>query len=175
MAVYDYRGPVAAAVVTAKLAGARRGWQPLGELLAQRVAADPPDVDAVTWVRTAARRRRVRGVDHAMVLARAVADRLELPTVPTLSATHTRDGPDRFVVTTTLPGSNLLVVDDVLTTGATAATVGRLLAAAGAGRLHLAVLARAGSHQLVSVPDALGPDVGVRRVLGPARGEGGDC
>ncbi|GGI03924.1 ComF family protein [Egicoccus halophilus] len=170
--MFDYRGPVAAAVVTAKLAGARRGWRPLGRLLAERVATCPPELDAVTWVATAAARRRARGVDHARLLAAEVADRLEVPLLDTLHARAPRHGPDRFTARLRLPGSDLLLVDDVLTTGATASRVAGVLRDAGAGRIHLAVLARAGSHALVDVgatvpPGAPGPDGGVRRVLGP--------
>jgi len=154
-AVYDYRGPVAAAIVTAKLGGARRGWRPLATRLAAAVAAVPPDVDAVTWVTTADRRRRARGVDHARVLAEAVAAGVGVPAVLTVHATDRGSAPDRFVARRRLPGTNLLIVDDVLTTGATAVRVAGVLRAAGAGVLHLAVLARAGSHPLVEVADAV--------------------
>ena len=164
-AVYDYRGPVAAAIVTAKLGGARRGWRPLAARLAAAVAATPPDVDAVTWVTTADRRRRARGVDHARVLAEAVAVGLGVPAVLTVAATDRGRAPDRFVARHRLPGTNLLVVDDVLTTGTTAVRVAAVLRAAGAGGLHLAVLARAGSHPLVEGVDAGGsrPRVAARQ------------
>ncbi|MEX2504632.1 MAG: phosphoribosyltransferase family protein [Egicoccus sp.] len=151
-ACYDYRGPVAAAVVTAKLAGAHAGWSGLAGRLARRVAQVAPDVDAVTWVTTADRRRRRRGVDHARILAAGVARGLDLPTVRGVEAADRRHRADRFSAARAFPGSNLLVVDDVLTTGATAARVARVLVDAGAGRLHLAVLARAGAHALVADP-----------------------
>jgi predicted amidophosphoribosyltransferase len=47
-----------------------------------------------------------------------------------------------------LPGSNVLLVDDVVTTGTTAWRAAAELRAAGAGRIELAVLARAGTHPL---------------------------
>jgi predicted amidophosphoribosyltransferase len=145
----DYRGPVAAAIVTAKIAGAHAGWAPLGRLLADRVAVDPPPVDAVTWVTTAARRRRRRGVDHARALAAAVAGTLDLPLECTLEARTSKDGRDRYRPRSSLPGSELLLVDDVLTTGATIVRAAAALRAAGAGCPHVAVLARAGPHPLV--------------------------
>jgi predicted amidophosphoribosyltransferase len=117
-------------------------------MLARRVALAPPAVDAVTWVRTAAARRRRRGVDHAELLARAVAEALELPLVATLDARAGPDGRDRYRATHRFPGSELLLVDDVLTTGATAVRAATALLAAGAGRPHLAVVARAGPHPL---------------------------
>jgi predicted amidophosphoribosyltransferase len=145
----DYRGPVAAAIVTAKIAGAHAGWAPLGRLLADRVAIGAPPVDAVTWVTTAARRRRRRGVDHARALASAVADALDLPLVCTLAARASKDGRDRYRARVALPGSELLLVDDVLTTGATIVRAASALHEAGAGHPHVAVLARAGPHPLV--------------------------
>lgn len=146
--VHDYRGPVSRAVVTAKLGGAHAGWPALGGVLAAHVAADPPAVDVVTWVTTAPARRRRRGTDHAAVLAAAVGERIDVPVVPLLRvATHA--GEERLRASRHLPGSEVLLVDDVLTTGATAVAAASELLRAGAGRIHLAVLARAGTHALV--------------------------
>lgn len=152
VAVFDYRGPVAAAVVSAKVAGARSGWPPLAARLAARVALSPPPVDAVTWVTTPASRRRQRGLDHAELLARRVAVAIGVPPMPTVTAVAQRRGDDRFAAALQLPGTQLLLVDDVLTTGRTAAQVATVLRAAGAGDIHLAVLARAGAHPLVAGP-----------------------
>jgi len=148
IAVFDYRGPIAAAVVTAKIGGARRAWPVLASMLAQRVTAADPDVDAVTWVTTPRRRVRERGLDHAEAMACVVAHAIERPPVQLLSAQPSRGGGDRYHATTALPGTNLLLVDDVVTTGATAWRAASALRQAGAGRVVLAVLARAGSHPL---------------------------
>jgi predicted amidophosphoribosyltransferase len=148
IAVYDYRGPVSAAVVTAKLGGARGGWPLLAAPLAQRVAARDPAVDVVTWVTTPARRVRERGIDHAEVLARAVARAIDVPAVRLLDARADGADRDRFRARSRLPATHVLLVDDVLTTGTTAARVAAALLAAGAGRVELAVLARAGTHPL---------------------------
>jgi predicted amidophosphoribosyltransferase len=151
-AVYDYRGPVSAAVVTAKLAGARAGWGPLAQALAARVSDRAPEVDVVTWVTTPDRRVRQRGVDHAEVLARAVGRALDVPVARLLDAGT--DGPDRdrYRARLALPGSLVLLVDDVLTTGTTAARAADVLHAAGADRVELAVVARAGTHPLGVAP-----------------------
>jgi predicted amidophosphoribosyltransferase len=145
-AVHDYRGPVARAIVTAKLTGAHAGWPALGRTLATHVATDPPAVDVVTWVATVPARRRRRGIDHAAVLAEAVGRRLAVPVVGLLATDARGEG---FRALHRLPGTELLLVDDVLTTGGTAVAAARALRRAGGGDVHLAVLARAGAHALV--------------------------
>lgn len=151
VAAFDYRGPVAAAVVTAKLTGARAGWPSLAEVLAERVAAVATDAEIVTWVTTPTSRIRERGVDHAEVLARSVAAVLELPCVRLLDARAEARGTDRYCARRALPGTHVLMVDDVVTTGATAWRAASCLRASGADRVELAVLARAGTHPLGTV------------------------
>jgi predicted amidophosphoribosyltransferase len=146
--VHDYRGPVSRAIVTAKLGGAHAGWAALARVLADHVVLDPPAVDVVTWVTTAPGRRRRRGLDHAGVLAGAVAERLDVPALRLLAVRPDHDGGEVLRPIRRLPGSEVLLVDDVLTTGATAAGAARALRAAGGGDVHLAVLARAGTHAL---------------------------
>lgn len=143
----DYRGPVPRAIVAAKVAGAVAAWPALADRLGEHVAATSPPVDAVTWVPTDRDRARRRGVDHAAVLAAGVARHLDLPLVRALRPSA--DGP---VADVALPGSDLLLVDDVLTTGATAAAAATALRSAGAGTVHLAVVARAGDHPLAARP-----------------------
>jgi predicted amidophosphoribosyltransferase len=146
----DYRGPLAAAVVTAKVAGGTAAWPTLGRRLAEAVAQDPPPVDVVTWVATAPDRARRRGVDHAAVLAREVARATGVPALALLALHRDRGGAEVQRPRRHLPGTNVLVVDDVLTTGATAAAAAHALRLAGAGEIHLAVLGRAGDHPLTT-------------------------
>lgn len=163
---YRYRGVVADAVVAAKVHGAHAAWGALGRHVAAALGTGAPDVHAVTWVPTEPRRRRDRGFDHAERLARPVAARLGLPLVPLLRAA--RGMPDQgarpmgerhqlpggsFTPRRPIPGARLLLVDDVLTTGATAAAAAGALRTAGSVAVHLAVLARAGRHRL-GTPDS---------------------
>lgn len=145
---FDYRGPIASAVACAKLRGGRAAWGDLADSLAGRVAHGPPSVDAVVPVPTPPRRARRRGVDHTAVLAAALAARLGVPAVHAL-----RPPPDRSrgappVARGPLAGSAVLLVDDVVTTGATALAAALALRDAGAGEIHLAAVARAGDHHL---------------------------
>lgn len=159
-AAYDYRGEVAAAVVAGKVAGASAGWRPLGRLLV--AALDPRDVavDVVSWVPADARRRRQRGFDHARLLAEPVAAAADCPCrrlltarpgrpdQSSLPAADRRRLPDAvFVPAARLSGQVVGLVDDVLTTGATARAAARALAHAGAGDVHVLVLARADRHR----------------------------
>jgi len=151
VAAFEYRGPVAAAVVRAKVGGARGGWAPLAAPLAARLRGTV--VDAVTWVTTAPATVRRRGVDHARSLAAVVAAAVDAPLMRLLDVGRGRagrdgagPGPHRAVGR--LPGGDLILVDDVLTTGGTAWGAAAALRAAGAGSVILAVVARAGTHPL---------------------------
>jgi predicted amidophosphoribosyltransferase len=145
---YDYRGTLARGLATAKLAGAHAAWPALVAPLAERLAEQPPGVDVVTWVTTPADRVRSRGLDHAERIAVLVGARLAIPSVPLLTVSPAPDGRDRYRCRSRLPATEVLLVDDILTTGSTAWRAAVALQAAGAGRVHLAVLARAGTHAL---------------------------
>lgn len=181
--VFRYAGPVAAAVVAAKARGAWAGWEPLGRCLAATVVAATPavEVDVVTWVPADPRRLRERGFDHAARLAAPVAAGLGIPLRRLLMARPGRAdqaqqplavrcalSDDAFVATGPLRGCRVLLVDDVLTTGATARAAARALVRAGGAPVRLAVLARAGSHDLGALPR---PPVSAPSRGAPRRGQ----
>lgn len=108
-------------------------------------------VDAVTWVPTGAGRRRRRGYDQAEVLARAVGRRLGVP-APRLLVRRATSGPqtgrtraERLSGPSFLArcpvGGTVLVVDDVVTTGASLRAARAALVAAGARDVHAVALA----------------------------------
>ena len=148
---YDYRGPVRAAVVAAKLGGARRGWAPLAAPLAERLSRMGLAVDAVTWVTSVPARVRQRGTDHARAIAEVVAGAIDAPLVRLLDVGPGRVHEEHYRATLALPGSDVVLVDDVLTTGATAWRAASALKRAGAGDVILVTLARAGGHPLGAV------------------------
>ncbi len=147
---YDYRGPVRAAIVAAKLGGARRGWEPLARPLAARLRTMDLAVDAVTWVTSVPARVRIRGIDHARAIAEVVAPAMGAPLVRLLDVVPGPVHGERYRATTALPATDLVLVDDVLTTGATAWRAASALVEAGAGSVVLVTLARAGGHPLGS-------------------------
>jgi predicted amidophosphoribosyltransferase len=145
---YDYRGPVRAAIVASKLGGARRGWGPLARPLADRLRTMDLAVDAVTWVTSVPARVRTRGVDHARAIAEVVAPAVGAPLVRLLDVVPGPVHGERYEPTFALPATDLVLVDDVLTTGATAWRAASALMDAGAASVVLVTLARAGGHPL---------------------------
>ncbi len=107
----------------------------------------------VTWVPTTPARRRARGFDHAELLARAVGRELGRPVVPLLSrppgpAQTGRPRAERRRAAPCFEPSGggwvgpVVVVDDVVTTGATLGAAARTLRRAGATGVVGAVVAR---------------------------------
>ena len=102
------------------------------------------------------KRRKQRGRNHAELLARDVAARLELPYLDALERTRdTRQQArlddkarrqnlrDAFAVRESVAGRRVILVDDVCTTGSTAMACARALRNGGAERVFLLCYARA--------------------------------
>jgi predicted amidophosphoribosyltransferase len=131
--------------------GLRRLAAEAAQLVAERVPA--PEVDALTFVPADRGRRLERGHNPAERLALELAGLWELPCLPLLE--RTRGGRQRgssaaerrtvrgsFRATRRVP-RKVAVIDDVYTTGATAAAAATALRAAGARRVEAIAFARA--------------------------------
>jgi len=136
------------------------GREKIGRVLGALAAAmwELPEYAAVVPVPLSRKRRRARGFNQAEVVARAVGKVLGVP-VSTRILSKPKESPPQAGLTASsrrrnvsgayraqLPSSlrreSLLLVDDVLTTGATAEAAARVLRRGGAGAVDVLTLAR---------------------------------
>ena len=154
-----FNGPARAALHALKYGGERRLARPLGELMAARWLRAGAGGEVLVPVPVHQSRRRDRGFDQAELLADACASRLGRPVWRALerhertAAQHALGRTDRarnvggaFVVragwTAPLRGRWLVLVDDVMTTGATLSACARALLADGATAVSALTFAR---------------------------------
>ena len=154
-----YCGPLRLAIRNLKFHRQQRLRERLTRLLAARVEAEwsgaPCDVAVAVPMHW--RRRLARGFDHARSITSRLAAELAVPLGCELVRVRNTPPQTRLPRTkrienirgafdvrspATLRGANVLLVDDVTTTGATANEAARTLLGAGAHRVALAVLAK---------------------------------
>jgi ComF family protein len=158
--VWYYRGTVRQSLHRYKFRNACHLAEPFGRMLAMKVlSADLEGLDLVTWVPISPLRKITRGYDQDELLARVVARELGLPCVPLLKKVRhnkAQSGIEGYakrranvlgvyeaVNRERLQGAKILLVDDILTTGATASECARVLLTWGAKEIHCAVVASA--------------------------------
>ena len=149
-----FSGTIRAALHAIKYGGEQRLAEPLGAAIARRWGRVGVGADLVTHVPVHAARARTRGYDQAALIARAAARHLGLPYAPLLTrqratiAQFDLNRGDRaanvvgaFVAGASVAGRGtaansggrwVLLVDDVITTGATLAACADALERAGA-------------------------------------------
>ena len=157
-AVWYYEGSVRQSLLRFKFYGARSYGNAYGRLLAMKLLQSCPEgFDVLTWIPVSRRRKLRRGYDQVELIARAVGRELELVPVTALKKVrHNRAqsgisdaekrranvlGAYRAVCPQQFAGKRVLLLDDILTTGATMSEAARVLKTAGAKEVHGAAVA----------------------------------
>lgn len=159
-AVWYYEGNVRGSLLRFKFRNARSYAVSYGRILAMKLLSEYPDgFDVLTWVPVSRLRRLRRGYDQVELLAKAVGGELGMTPVPTLNKirnnrpqSRLKDpaarkanvlGVYRLQEGAEVQGKRVLLLDDILTTGATAGECARVLMTAGAKEVHCAAVAAA--------------------------------
>ncbi len=149
-----YEGTLADAIHCYKFRGIRRLHKPLARLMLE---IDAPGTDALIPVPLTLSNLRERGFNQSLLLARVISKKYSLPlifdgllkredTLPQigLSAAGRRSNiRGAFRAARRFDGMRLMLIDDVMTTGATARECSKQLMKAGAKEVLVLVLARA--------------------------------
>lgn len=163
VAVWYYKGYIRESILRFKFHRARHYAPVYGRMLAMRIQREYPDgFDILTWVPTSALRRFTRGYDQVELLAEAVGRELEMAPLSTLKKIrHNRPqsgivgqakrranvlGAYKVLCPQELQGKRILLLDDVITTGATAGECARMLKTSGAKEVHCGCIAAASNH-----------------------------
>ena len=154
-----YEGRVKEAIIRFKFNGAQVYDHAFGELVAQRIYEQyGEDYDIISWVPLSPDRRYSRGYDQTQLLARDAAKRLNRHLVRTLKKKwgvkpQSRSGSPAqrkanisgaFSVKNpkAVKGKRILLIDDIITSGATLSECAKTLLLAGAEEVLCASLAR---------------------------------
>ncbi len=161
-AVWYYKDNVRLSLLRYKFSGRRSYAGAYGRLLAMQLQSRQfDDFDVLTWVPVGPRRRRKRGYDQVQLLGKCVARELGVPLKRTLKKIRNTPpqsgipnaasrranvlGAYKAVDTGTWQGKRILLLDDIITTGATASECAKTLLLAGAKEVTCAAVAVA-SH-----------------------------
>ena len=159
-AVWYYEGSVRKSLLRYKFYNARSFASAYGRLLAMKLLREHPEgFDVLTWVPISRLRKFRRGYDQVELIAMAVGRELGMDPVPALQKVrHNRPqsgihgaekrranvlGAYREIDREAIAGKRVLLLDDILTTGATAGEAARVLLTAGAKEVHCAAVAAA--------------------------------
>lgn len=157
-AVWYYKGDVRESLHRYKFRRARHYASVYGRFLAMRLLQEHPEgFDLLTWVPISRRRKWQRGYDQVELLANAVGQQLGMEPVRLLRKVRNNPpqsgingaaarranvlGVYRAVQQEQISGKRILLLDDILTTGATAGECARVLLTAGAKEIHCGVVA----------------------------------
>ena len=157
-AVWYYEGDVRHSLLRYKFYGRRNLASGYGRLLAMEIEKEHPEgLDILTWIPISRLRKLRRGYDQCELLAKAVGEELGMTPIPTLKKLRNNRqqsritgeaqrranvlGVYRVLDPELVRGKRVLLLDDIVTTGATAGEAARVLLTAGASEVHCAAVA----------------------------------
>lgn len=164
IAVWHYEGHVRSSLLRYKFYNKRHYASAYGRLLAMKIARErEEEFDLITWVPISRLRKLRRGYDQVELLAQAVCAELEMEPTCTLRKTH-HNPPQSGIVgyahrranvlgvytalePESLKDKRILLLDDIITTGATVSECARVLLTAGAKEVHCAAVAAVKNHK----------------------------
>ena len=157
-AVWYYERNVRSALLRFKFQGRRNLAPAFGRMMAMKLLREYPEgFDVLTWIPVSRLRKLRRGYDQCELLANAVGRELGMEPVPALKKIRNNRqqsrirgdaqrranvlGVYRVISPEIIQGKRVLLLDDILTTGATAGEAARVLLTAGASEVHCAAVA----------------------------------
>lgn len=157
VSVYAYKDDVAESLKRYKFGGMRVYAGSYARLLAMVLLRERVECDVLTWTPISAKRKRERGYDQAKLLAEAVARELGVDCLQTLEKVRNNPaqssmkdaearranviGAYRAVMPERFAGKRVLLIDDIITTGATLSECSFVLLNAGAAEVQCATVA----------------------------------
>lgn len=164
VAVYAYAFPLDRLIALGKYGGDLPTLAFLGERLATALRHQPVRADAVVPVPLGGARQRQRGYNQAAELAKAVSARLGCPLLSVLVRTRETEKQTELSLKARLrnvraafsaaslerplAGKHVLLIDDVMTTGATLNEAAKALKDSGVARVTVGIVARSVSAAL---------------------------
>lgn len=167
IALWYYEDVVRRSLLRYKFYGKRAYASRYARLLGMKLLREErADFDVLTWIPISDKRRRKRGFDQVELLAEKLGKELGVTPQPLLK--KIRDNPAQSGIVgqaerranvlgvyqvqnpQLIQGKRVLLLDDIVTTGATAGECARVLLTAGAKEVHFAVLAAARQHKKVN-------------------------
>lgn len=157
-ALWYYKDTVRKSIHRFKFRYRRRYANTFGRLLAMKLSGSlAEDTDILSWVPVSGLRKLRRSYDQSELLCRAVSKELGIPVTRVLKKIrHTPpqsgilnaaqrkanvQGAYKALHPEALAGKRILLLDDVVTTGATASECARVLLTAGAKEVYIAAIA----------------------------------